>query len=175
MARPEKVAEVELLVDKMKRSNSLVIASYTGLSVERLTAFRVKCRAKGIEFRVVKNRLARRAATELSFASLDELLKGPTGIAFGVRSPVDPAKLAIDFARDNEHFVIKGGYLDGKVLTRAEVEALSKVPSREELLAMIMRGFQAPLTGFVGVLSGTLRKLMGTLEAVAKQKAEAAP
>jgi large subunit ribosomal protein L10 len=173
MARAEKVAEVELLVDKMKRSHSLVLASYQGLSVERLTAFRAKCREKGVEFRVVKNRLARRAAADLDLASMENLLKGPTGIAFGVGNIVDPAKVAIDFAKDNEKFVIKGGYLDGKVLSPKEVEALSKIPSRDELIGMIMRGFQAPLYGFVGVLSGSLRKLVGTLDAVAKKKAEA--
>jgi large subunit ribosomal protein L10 len=172
MARPEKVAEVELLVDKMKRSKSLVLANYQGLSVEKLTAFRVKCREKGIDFRVVKNRLAKRAAAEVPVGGLDGLLTGPTGIAFGLENMVDPAKVAVEFAKENEFFVIKGGFLDGKVLTAPQVEALSRIPGREELLSMIMRGFQAPLTGFVGVLSGTLRKLMGTLEAVAKQKAE---
>jgi len=161
MVRPEKIAEVDLIAEKIKGSQGLVLADFTGLTVASMG-----------EFRVVKNRLARRAAAEADCSALDELLKGPTGIAFGRESPLEPAKVVVDFAKTNENLAIKGGYLDGKLLSVPEVEALSKIPSRDELLGMVMRGMQAPLTGFISVMAGTVRGLATVLDAIAKQKAE---
>ena len=170
MVRPEKIAEVELLSSKMKDSEGLVLADFTGWTVASISEFRSKCRESGVEFRVVKNRLARRAAAVAEITEIGELLKGPTGIAFGMQGPLEPAKVLVDFAKTNEKLQIKGGYLDGKLLSVAEVEALSKIPSRDELLGMVMRGMQAPITGFVGVMSSVLRSLVLVLDAVGKEK-----
>ena len=174
MVRPEKMAEVELLTEKLRASEGLVLADFTGLSVGAISDFRKKCREKGVEFRVVKNRLAIRAASAAECPEIDAFLKGPTGIAFGLDSPVEPAKVVMEFAKDHEQMVVKGGYLDGKLLQASEVEALSKIPGHEELLAMLMRSMQGPVTGVVGCLSGVMRNLVGVLDAVAKEKAEAA-
>ncbi len=174
MVRPEKIAEVELLTEKLRMSEGLVLADFTGLNVAEISEFRSRCREKGVEFRVVKNRLARRAAAEAECQEIETFLQGPTGIAFGLESAVEPAKVVIDFAKDHEQMVVKGGYLDGKLLDSAEVEALSKIPGREELLSMLMRTMQGPTTGVVGCLSGVMRNLVGVLDAVAKEKAEAA-
>lgn len=173
MVRPEKIAQVELLTEKLRASEGLVLADFQGLTVADANALRGKCREVGVEFFVVKNRLARRAAAAVEAEGLDALLVGPTGIAFGMEGPVQPAKVLVDFAKDHEKLSIKGGFMDGRVLTPAEVDTLSKVPGRQELLAMIARGFNAPASNFVGVLMGTMRKLVGTLDAVAKKKAEA--
>lgn len=172
MVRPEKIAEVELLTEKMRGAQGLILADFTGLSVAQANELRGKCREAGVEFRVVKNRLARRAAADVDASSLDDLLKGPTGIAFGMEGPVEPAKILVDFAKDNEKLEIKGGFLDGALLSPDEVTALSKVPGRMELLAMIARGFQAPTQNFVGVLHGLTTKMVRTLDAVRAQKAE---
>lgn len=174
MVRPEKAAEVEFLNQRMKDSAGMVLADFSGLSVAQVNDLRRRCRENNVRFRVVKNRLARRAAADSDYAVLDSLLKGPTGIAFGLESAVEPAKVLVDFAEANEKITIKGAYLDGKVLDPAGVEALSKVPTKPELIAMIMRGMQAPASGFVGVLQGSVRKLAGTLEAVRVQKEEQA-
>jgi large subunit ribosomal protein L10 len=170
MARPEKVAEVELLTEKMQNSEGLILADFSGLTVAEVNDLRSKCRAQGVEFRVVKNRLARRAATAAEIGELEELLKGPTAIAFGFESPVEPAKVLAEFAKENEKVAIKGGLLEGKVITLAEVKALSELPGREELLAMIARGFNAPTQGFVNVLQGTVGGFVRALNAVAEQK-----
>jgi large subunit ribosomal protein L10 len=151
-----------------------VLADFTGMTVASISEFRGKCREQRVDFRVVKNRLARRAAAEADCAVLEELLIGPTGIAFGLDSPLEPAKVLVEFAKTNEKLVIKGGFLDGKVLSIAEVEALSKIPGREELLAMLLRAMQGPVTGMAMCLSGVARNLVGVLDAVAKKKAEAA-
>jgi len=173
MVRPDKIAEVELLTEKMRNAQGLILADFTGLSVAQANELRGRCREAGVEFRVVKNRLARRAAADVDASVLDDLLKGPTGIAFGMEGPVEPAKILVDFAKDNEKLEIKGGFLDGAVLSAAEVDALSKVPGRMELLSMIARGFQAPTQNFVGVLHGLTSKLVRTLDAVRAQKEEA--
>ena len=173
MARPEKVAEVELLTEKMQNSEGLILADFSGLTVLEVNELRRRCREQGVEFRVVKNRLARRAAAAAEVAELEELLKGPTAIAFGYDSPVEPAKVLAEFAKQNEKVSIKGGLLEGKVITLAEVKALSELPSREELLAMIARTFNAPTQGFVNVLQGTVGGFVRALNAVAEQRAAA--
>jgi len=173
MARPEKVAEVELLTEKMQNSEGLILADFSGLTVLEVNDLRRKCREQGVEFRVVKNRLARRAATAADIGELEELLKGPTAIAFGFESPVEPAKVLAEFAKQNEHIAIKGGLLEGKVISLAEVSALSELPGREELLAMIARGFNAPTQGFVNVLQGTVSAFVRALNAVAEQRSDA--
>lgn len=173
MARPEKVAEVELLTEKMQNSEGLILADFSGLTVLEVNELRRKCREQGVEFRVVKNRLARRAATAAEVSELEELLKGPTAIAFGYESPVEPAKVLAEFAKQNEKVSIKGGLLEGKVISLAEVKALSELPSREELLAMIARTFNAPTQGFVNVLQGTVGGFVRALNAVAEQRGAA--
>lgn len=172
MVRPEKIAEVELLTEKMRESSALVLADFTGLSVAEVSDLRKQCREADVEFRVVKNRLAKRAASAAEFTVLQELLQGPTGIAFGGENAVEPAKVLVKFAETNDKVTIKGGLIDGDLIDAKGVEQLSKIPSREELLAMLLRGMQAPAQGFVGVLNGVMRQFVGTLDALAKKKGE---
>ena len=174
MPTQQKIQEVEVLTEKFQGADGFVVADFTGLSVAESNELRAKCREAGVEFRVVKNRLAKRAAEAAELSVVNDLLVGPSAIAFGVDGPVAPAKVLVDFAGDNEKLEIRGGYLDGQLLDVGGVVAMSKVPSRDELLAMIMRGFQSPTQGFVGVLSGTLSQFVRALNAVAEKKAEAA-
>lgn len=174
MARPEKVAEVEKLMEKIQGSHGMVLADFSGLTVKAMGELRGLCREKDVEFYVVKNRLMRRAAAQADSTALEDILKGPTGIAFGNSSAVDPAKVLVDFAKTNEKLAIKGGFLDGQLLSADDVTALSKVPSRDELLSMLMSTFQGPARGFAGVMHGLLSKCVRTLDAVREQKAEEA-
>lgn len=174
MPTPHKIEEVAILTKKFQDSEGFVIADFTGLSVEQSNELRRRCREAGVEFRVVKNRLARRAAAEAEMALVHDLLRGPSGIAFSTEGPVAPAKVLVDYADDNEKLVIRGGFLDGQLLDTQGVVAMSKVPTKEELLAMIARGFQAPTQNFVNVLNGTLSQFVRALSAVAEQKADAA-
>jgi large subunit ribosomal protein L10 len=123
---------------------------------------------------VVKNRLMRRAAAQTESGALSEILKGPTGVAFGMQGAIEAAKVLTEFAKTNEKLSIKGGFLDGKLLTPAQVTALSKVPSREELLSMLMSTMQGPTRNFVGTLHGLLSKFVRTLDAIAQKQGEAA-
>ena len=174
MARPEKVAEVEVLTDKMIKSEGLVLADFSGLTVAQANELRVKCRDQNVELRVVKNRLARRAAVAAEIAALEELLIGPTAIAFGLDSPVEPAKVLTEFAKNNEKLRVKGGFVDGEVLSLNQVKALSEVPSRLELITMLARGINGPATGLAGSISAVMSSLARAIQAAAEQNDPAA-
>ena len=174
MANPEKVAEVEAIAQRIQSAQSMVLADFTGLSVLQMTEFRRNCRAQAVECRVVKNRLARIAADNADMAIMKDHFNGPTAIMFGPESQVDPAKIVVDFAKDNEAMEIKGGFLDGEYLDMNQVVALSKVPSKDELIAKMMGSINSPLTGLAMVMNGVMSGLARAIDAVAKQKAEAA-
>jgi len=174
MASPEKVAEVQAITDRFQAAQSLVMADYTGLTVHQMTDFRARCRAQNIDCRVVKNRLAMRAADAAELGFLKDHLKGPTALVFGPESQVDPAKLVTEFAKDNEALQVKGGMVDGEYLDAQQVVALSKVPSMDELIAKMMGSINSPASGIVGTVNGVVAALARAIDAVAKQKAEAA-
>jgi len=174
MARPEKVAQVELIAEKLGGFQSLVLADFTGLTVEQMTIFRAQCRSRGVECRVVKNRLAKLAADKAELEFLKDHLTGPTAMILSPESQVEAAKLVIDFASENEAMQVKGGVVEGRYLTAPEVLALSRVPSRDELIAKMMGSLQSPLTGLVMTINGVTAALTRAIDAVAKQKAEAA-
>jgi len=157
---------------KFENSSSVVLTDYRGLNVAQVTELRKKMREAGVEYRVLKNTMIRFAAHELGLEGLDPYLEGPTAVAFSA-DPVAPAKIIYDFAKDNKQLEIKVGVLDGKVIDVAQVKALAELPSREELLAKVLGGMQAPLYGLASVLSGTLRSFVYALDAVRKQKEEA--
>lgn len=170
MARAEKVAIVESLQSKMSGTQALFIADYRGLKVGELTELRARLRESGAELQVVKNTLARRAADAASLPDMGGMLTGPTAIAFAGDDVVAPAKVLHEFSQAHQALEIKGGLLEGKIVEPGEVEALAKLPSREVLLAQVVGGLQAPISGLAGVLSGLLRNLVYVLDAVRTQK-----
>jgi large subunit ribosomal protein L10 len=174
MARPEKVAQVEAITANLKSVQSVVLADYQGMTVEQMTNFRVKCREKNVICRVVKNRLAKIAAERADIAVLAEHLTGPVALIMGSESQVDPAKITVEFAKTVEALEIRGGVVDGVYLDADQVVALSKVPGRDELYAMMMGSINSPVRGVVGVVGGVMSALARAMDAVAKQKGEAA-
>lgn len=174
VARAEKVAVVNELADKLQRGQSVVLTDYRGLNVKSMTELRAKLREVGVEYKVVKNTLTLRAAQQIELEGLDELLVGPTAIAIGYDDPVSAAKVLTEFAKSNNALEVKGGVLEGRVIGVDEINALADLPSREELLAQVLRGMQSPIAGFAAVLQGTINKLVYVLEAVRKEKEGAA-
>lgn len=168
----EKSKVVLEIKEKIQQSSGIVLADYRGLTVAQATQLRVQMRQAGVEYRVMKNTLVRRAAEELGLEGLDPYLKGPTALAFGA-DPVAPAKVLAEFVKVNKlkKFQIKAGVLDGKVIGPEGVKALADLPSREVLLAMVLRGMLSPLTGMANVLQGPIRKMGYALEEVRKLKA----
>lgn len=174
MARPEKVAAVQEVVDKIGRAKALVLTDYRGLNVKSMTELRRTLTQAGVEYKVVKNTLTLRAAKESGIEGLDSILTGPTAIAFGYEDEVVAAKLLAEFAKTHKQLELKAGVLEGKVLSAQDVKALADLPSKEVLLAKLLGSMQSPISGFVNVLQGNIRNLVYALEAVRKLKEEQA-
>ena len=171
MPTSEKVDKVEELTAAMSNAKAIYLADFTGLDVAKVTGLRNKLREAEVGYQVVKNRLAKRAAAEAGISGLDEHLIGPTAIAFSTEDPIAPAKILQDFADEDDTFSIKTGFMDGRVLSPDEIKALSKLPSREELLGKVLGSVQSPMYGLAGVLNGLLRNLVGVVAAIeGKQK-----
>jgi len=164
-----KVKAVEELKDKFGRSNTAILTDYRGLNVAKMTELRKKLKEEEVEYKVVKNNLARIAIEDYDY-NLDDFLEGPIAIAFSYEDPVAPAKILVDFAKDNKELEIKVGVVEGKVAGKEVILELAKMPSREQLLASAVGAIQSPLYGIVGVLQGTLRDFVYTLQAVQNQK-----
>ncbi|WP_027726419.1 50S ribosomal protein L10 [Tuberibacillus calidus] len=139
---------VNELVEKLKASVSTIVVDYRGLNVAEVTELRKQLREAGVEFKVYKNTLLRRATAETGYTDLDEVLVGPTAIAFSNEDVVAPAKLLHDFAKDHEALEIKSGIIEGKVASVDEIKALANLPSREGLLSMLLSVLQAPIRNF---------------------------
>lgn len=161
------IAEIR---EKIEKSQSWILADYRGITVKEATKLRNKLRAAGVEFKVVKNTLTRRAANELGITGLDNHLEGPTAIAFGMTDPAAPAKILTEFIKEAKKLTIKAGVIDGKVIDPEGVKALAELPSREVLLAQVLGAMQGPLVGLANVLQGPIRKFGYALEDLRKQK-----
>lgn len=146
--REEKVKVVEEIASKLRDSKGTVLADYRGLNVAQVTQLRKLCREAGVEFKVYKNTLARRAVAEVGIEGLDSYLEGPTAIAFSPADEVTAAKILNDFAKDNDALELKAGVVDGKVLNQDEIKTIASLPNREGLLSMLLSVLQAPMRNF---------------------------
>lgn len=139
------VAEI---VEKLKASKATILVDYRGLDVAAVTELRKRLREAGVEFKVYKNTLLRRATQETDLTAIDEHLVGPTAIAFSNEDVVAPAKVLNNFAKENEALEIKTGIIEGNVVSLDEIKELAELPSREGLLAMLLSVLQAPVRNF---------------------------
>jgi len=144
----EKQQIVEEITAKLRESATTVLTDYRGLNVAQVTELRRKLREAGIEFRVLKNTLIRRATANAELTELDSVLTGPTAVAFGKDDAVAPVKILSQFAKENEALKIKGGVVEGRVVGFDEIKALADLPSREGLLSMLLSVLQAPIRNF---------------------------
>lgn len=146
--REEKEQLVREIATRLTESKTTIVTDYRGLNVAEVTELRKQLREKGIEFRVFKNTLARRAANQVDMEALVPYLTGPSALAFGTDDPVAPAKILNDFARRHKALELKGGIVEGKVVGADEVISLATLPSREGLLSMLLSVMQAPMRNF---------------------------
>ncbi|GGG90595.1 50S ribosomal protein L10 [Paenibacillus radicis (ex Gao et al. 2016)] len=144
----EKQQAVETISAKLRESTSTVVADYRGLNVAQVTELRKQLREAGVEFQVLKNSLVRRATEAAELAELNEILVGPTAIAFSNGDAVAPAKILNDFAKKNDALKLKGGVVEGKVVGHEQIKALAELPSRDGLLSMLLSVLQAPVRNF---------------------------
>lgn len=161
---------VETLRDKMEAAVTGVFVEYKGITVENDTTLRAKLREAGVDYKVVKNSIASRAANMLGFEALDEILVGTTALALCESDAVAPAKILSEYAKEHPEFQIKGGFLEGKVVSVDEIKSIAELPSREILIATVLGGLNAPITGLVNVLNGNIRGLAVALNAIAEKK-----
>jgi len=169
-AREKKAQIVAEIKEKMSESSSAILVDYKGLTVEEDTALRREFRKNGVDYRVYKNTLTELAARELGLDDLIPYLKGPTAIAFGVKDPVAPAKILTDSMKKLKKMEFKAGLVDGKVIDVEGIKALAELPSREELIAKMLGSMNAPISGLVNVLAGTMRSLLYALNAIKEAK-----
>lgn len=175
MPTPRKVAMLAEIKDAMERASIAISADYRGLTVAQITELRRALRPANVEVKVVKNTLAVMAAEQAGRPEMAKLLEGPTAIAIGYGDPVAPVKLLTEHLRAKRMTLnIHGGWLEGKVLSRAEVESLATLPSKEQLIADVVGKLQSPLYNFAGLLQASIRNFAGLVEARAKQLEEAA-
>ncbi|SDZ62448.1 large subunit ribosomal protein L10 [Evansella caseinilytica] len=139
---------VEEIAAKLQESQSTIVVDYRGLNVSEVTELRKQLREAGVDFKVYKNTMARRATEKTGLTELDEKLVGPTAIAFSNEDVVAPAKILAGFAKKHEALEIKAGVVEGRVVSLEEVKALADLPSREGLLSMLLSVLQAPIRNF---------------------------
>ena len=166
----QKKALVASLSDKLKNSCAGVIVNYKGINVSDDTKLRKELRESGVEYFVVKNTLLQRAAKEAGLDGLEPVLEGTTAIAISKEDHVAAARILCKFADENDFFKAKAGFIEGKVISEAEVNNRAKLPTKEVLVAKALGGLNAPISGFVTVLNGTIKGLVVALNAIAEKQ-----
>ena len=155
----QKKEEVAKLAEKIKEAKVVLLTDYRGINVSDVTGLRAKLRAAEVEYSVIKNNITRRALAECKIEGLDDALLGPTAVVIGNNDYLEACKTIYEYAKDNEFYKIKGGIIDGKVMTAEEIITLAKLPSKETLIGML-----------AGALLGNISKLAVALDQVKVQK-----
>lgn len=164
---------IDNISERMKAAKAMVFADYRGLTVEQDTELRSALRKAGVDYKVVKNTLTRFAAKENGLEELDTYLNGPTAMASSDSDPVAPAKILSEYAKKYDKLELKVGVVEGKIIDVNGIKSLAELPSKEVLIAKVLGGFNAPISGLVNVLNGNIRGLVVALNAIAEQKANA--
>lgn len=158
----QKIKEVDELAEKISKAKVVLLTDYRGINVEDVTGIRAKLRGANTEYKVIKNNITKRALEKCNFGELDELLVGPTAVVLGYDDYLEASKIIYEYAKENDFYKIKGGIIEGKVVSAEEIITLAKLPSRETLIAKL-----------AGALLGNVTKLAVALDQVSKQKANA--
>jgi large subunit ribosomal protein L10 len=174
MARADKATAVADITEQFNAATATLITEYRGLTVANLAELR-RSLAGSATYSVAKNTLIKRAASEAGVEGLDELFAGPTAIAFVTGEPVDAAKAIKTFAKEHKALVIKGGYMDGRALTVAEVERIADLESREVLLAKLAGAMKGNLAKAAGLFNAPLSQFARLAAALQEKKAAAEP
>jgi large subunit ribosomal protein L10 len=157
MPTPQKIEILRDTQDRIREVRGIYLADFSGMSVEKLSLLRKKCREQKVQFRVIKNTLLKRAFNERGITELDAFLEGPTGIVFSPVNEMSPAKILADFAKEHEKPRIKAAVVDGQLFDAKAIAMLATLPSREVLLSQLLSTFIAPMTTFLAAVDATLR------------------
>lgn len=168
MPTPQKEQILQDASERIRDANGFYLADFSGMSVEKLTLLRKKCREQKVQFRVIKNTLLKRAFNARGITELDAFLEGPTGLVFSPVSEMAPAKILSDFAKEHERPRIKAAVVDGRLFSEKQISQLAALPSREVLLSQLLGTIVAPMTTLLGAIESLLgapASLAGALEA----------
>ncbi|HOZ01634.1 MAG TPA: 50S ribosomal protein L10 [Candidatus Syntrophosphaera sp.] len=175
MVRTGKTEIVAKLKERLTGANAIVLVDYKGINVEQVNLLRNQFRAAKVDYVVQKNTLVKIALNDLGIHELDDYLKGPTAVAICHNDEVAPARVLVKFVKEVMEEAafpsFKAGYVSGKLFNAKQLDSLAKLPSRDELLAKILGSLNAPITNFMSVSQGIIRKFVYALDAIAGKKA----
>jgi len=171
MNKDQKQELVNELHGKFEMAKAAILTEYKGLTVAEITDLRNELRKNQLEYRVVKNTLAIRAAAGTDADKLKEHLQGPTGLDLGFGDPVSPSKAIIEYAKKNAKLKVKIGLIEGQLANESQLKAIASLPTREELLSRMAAGFQAPASQMARLLNATVARLGYALTALKEKKA----
>lgn len=170
LTRAQKEARVEILKKRLEAKTVVLLGDFTGMDVATATEMRQRLREASVEYAVVKNSLAKLAAEQAGLEQLVEFMSGPNGLVMTEGDAAEAAKIMVEFEKTRKTPQIKSGIIDSVIVSASEIRRIAELPSRDELLAQIAAGFQAPVAGLARLLNELTRKLVATIDAVAKQK-----
>jgi len=171
MTREQKIQVVEEYVGIFEKPG-VYLMDFTGLNVAEMTELRRKLREANVSMRVVKNTLAKRALQQLGNEGLEEYFIGPVGVVYSQEDSVMPAKVLLDFLKEHDKGTVRAGLVDGKIVGDDEIEAISKLPGRQELYAMVASGLNAPMVKLARALNALPVKLALVVKALGEKQAE---
>jgi large subunit ribosomal protein L10 len=169
-AKTQKESEVKDLADKFSRAKGVFFTEFSGLTVEDTTTFRKQLKKQKIEYKVMKNNIIKRALGKVNLSDLEKDITGPTGVVISYDDVTTPAKIIKEFTAVHDKLKIRIGFMEGKVMTLAQIKYIADLPSKEVLLANVARGMKAPMNNIVFVLQSVLNKLVYSLQAIKTKK-----
>ncbi len=167
--RPEKAEAVEFLKQKFTDAQGIILADFTGLTVHEANDLRRRCREAQVEYRVIKNTLARLAAREADIAELEEHFQGPVAVAMSETDSIAPARVIAEFRKEVQKPVFKAGYVEGRIYAPEDVRRIALLPSREGLIAQVIGAVEGPMAQLVMTLEGVMRNLISVLEQASRK------
>ena len=177
MVQQYKVNIVNNLIERLRNAKAIVLVDYKGINIEQVNQLRARFRADSVDYVVQKNTLIKLALNELGISGLDDYLKGPTAVAICLEDEVSPARVLAKFKKeimeDAGFPSFKAGYVAGHVFDAEQLSSLAALPTRDELLGQVLRGMAAPITGFMAVNQGIIRKFVYALSAIKDKQADA--
>ena len=172
MPTPQKESVLKDTQQRIADVRGIYLADFSGMTVESLSLLRKRCREQGVQFRVIKNTLLKRAFNERGIKELDEHLVGPTGLVFSQDNEMAPAKILSDFAKEFEKPRVKAAVVDGRLYDKKAIAQLALLPSREVLLSQVLGTLIAPMTTFLGAINAMLATPANMADALAREKSK---
>ena len=172
MPTPQKEAVLQDTQGRIADVRGIYLADFSGMTVQSLSLLRKRCREQGVQFRVIKNTLLKRAFNARGIQELDDHLVGPTGLVFSPQDEMAPAKILADFAKEFEKPRMKAAVVDGRFYDDKAIARLAKLPSREVLLSQLLGTFVAPMTTFLGAVEALLATPANMADALAREKSK---